>query len=164
MLEVANSLLVKDPNDLSMLILLSDYYSEKGEQLDKAEGYGTKAIELLGKAAKPEGVTDEQWAQQVSLQKGLALSALGQINISRKNDAKALDNFKAAAPLLKPDAVTYGRNQYRMGFALINLKRMGEARAALTEAATIDNPYKGLAQQKLSTLPPAPATTRKKKS
>ena len=37
MLEVANGLLAKDPSNLGMLILLSDYYSEKGEQLDKAE-------------------------------------------------------------------------------------------------------------------------------
>ncbi len=33
MLEVANGLLTKDPNNLGMLILLADYYSEKGEQL-----------------------------------------------------------------------------------------------------------------------------------
>ncbi|HEY6945137.1 MAG TPA: hypothetical protein VI431_08345, partial [Candidatus Acidoferrum sp.] len=37
MLEVANGLLAKDPNDIGMLLLLSDYYGEKGEQLDKAE-------------------------------------------------------------------------------------------------------------------------------
>src|SRR5712671_5748801 len=37
MLEVANGLLAKDPNNLGMLLLLSDYYGEKGEQLDKAE-------------------------------------------------------------------------------------------------------------------------------
>ena len=37
MLEVANGLLAKDPGNLGMLILLADYYSEKGEQLDKAE-------------------------------------------------------------------------------------------------------------------------------
>ena len=162
MLEVANGLLAKDPNDLSMLIILSDYYSEKGEQLDKAEAYAKKAIDLLGTAKKPEGVSDEDWRKQISLQKGLALSALGQVNISKKKDEPALENFKAAAPLLKLDPVTYGRNQYRMGFALLNLKRIPEARAALTEAAIIDNPYRALAQQKLKTLPPAPAGARRK--
>jgi len=164
MLEVANGILTKDPNDVSMMILLADYYSEKGEQLDKAESYARKAVDLLGAAKKPEGVSDEDWQRQVSLQKGLALSALGQANISRKRDVQALENFKAAAPLLKPDAVTYGRNQYRLGFALLNLKRIPEARAALTEAASVDSPYRGLAQQKLSTLPPAGATAARKKS
>src|SRR5713226_4193937 len=43
MLEVANGLLAKDPSNVGMLLLLSDYYGEKGEQLDKAEAYAKKA-------------------------------------------------------------------------------------------------------------------------
>jgi tetratricopeptide (TPR) repeat protein len=153
MLEVANGLLAKDPNNLGMLLLLADYYSEKGEQLDKAESYAKKSISLLEAAKKPEGLTDEQWKQQTSLQKGLALSALGQVNIQKKNDAGAVDNFKAAAPLLKPDEVSYARNQYRLGFAFLNLKRMPEAKAAFTDAASVNSPYRALAQEKLKTLP-----------
>ena len=84
MLEVANGLLAKDPNNVGMLLLLSDYYSEKGEQLDKAEASAKKVIVVLGTATKPEGVTDEQWQQQVSLEKGLALSTLGQVNIQKE--------------------------------------------------------------------------------
>jgi len=37
MLEVANALLMKDPNNLGMLLLVSDYYGEKGRTVDKAE-------------------------------------------------------------------------------------------------------------------------------
>src|ERR1700732_31530 len=119
MLEVANGLLAKDPSNVGMLILLADYYSDKGEQLDKAEAYAKKAASVLETAKKPEGLTDEQWQQQSSLQKGLALSALGQVNIQKKNNTQAVDNLKAAAPLLKPDANSYGRNQYRLGYALL---------------------------------------------
>src|SRR5262249_5099500 len=59
MLEVANGLLAKDPENLGMLLLVSDYYSEKNEQLDKAETYAKKAIAVLASAKKPEGVIDE---------------------------------------------------------------------------------------------------------
>ena len=111
MLEVADGLLAKDPNNIGMLLLLSDYYSEKGEQLDKAETSANKAIALLGTAQKPEGVMDEQWQQQISLQKGLALSSLGQVSIQKKDNAHAVENFEAAAPLLKPNEGSYGRNQ-----------------------------------------------------
>jgi tetratricopeptide (TPR) repeat protein len=152
MLEAANGVLAKDPNNLGMLILLADYYSEKGEQLDKAETYAKKAVSVLETAKKPDGLTDEQWQQQSSLQKGLALSALGQVNIEKKNNAQAVDNFKAAAPLLKPDANSYARNQYRLGFALLNLKKVPEAKAALTDAASVDSPYKALAQEKLKAI------------
>jgi len=152
MLEAANGLLAKDPNNLGMLILLADYYSEKGEQLDKAETYAKKAISVLDAAKKPEGVTDEQWQQQSGLQKGVALSSLGQVNIQKKNNAQAVDNLKAASPLLKPDPNSYARNQYRLGFALLNLKKIPEAKAALTDAASVNSPYKALAQDKLKAM------------
>ena len=152
MLEVANGLLAKDPNDVGMLLLLSDYYGEKGEQLDKAEGYAKKAISTLETAAKPEGVTDEQWTQKKGLQKGLAFSSLGQINIEKKENAKAVENLKAAAPLVKADDGSYARNQYRLGFALLNLKKNAEAREAFTQAASVNSPYKALAQEKLKGL------------
>jgi len=147
MLETANGLLAKDPNNLGMLILLADYYSEKGEQLDKAEASAKKAITVLGTAKKPEGLTDEQWTQQSGLQKGLALSALGQVYLQKKNSVGAVENFKTASPLLKPDAGSYARNQYRLAFALLNLKKIPDAKAALTEAASVNSPYKQPAQE-----------------
>src|SRR5580692_4687133 len=160
MLEVANGLLAKDLNNIGMLLFLSDYYSEKGEQLDKAEAYAKKAITLLGTAQKPEGVTDEQWQQQVSLQKGLALSALGQVNIQKKDNGQAVQSFQAAAPLLKSDDGAYGRNQYRLGFALLNLKRNAEAKDAFAQSASVNSAYKALAQAKLKTF----ETAAKKKT
>jgi len=151
MLEAANGLLAKDPDNLGMLLVLSDYYCDKLDQLAKAETYAKKAISLLDAAPKPEGTTDEQWAQQKNLQKGLALSSLGQVNIEKKANAQAVDNLKAAAPLLKQDDASYGRNQYRLGFALLNLKRTAEAKEAFTQAASVNGPYKSLAQDKLKT-------------
>src|SRR5258708_23608793 len=153
MLSVANDLLAKDPDNLGMLLLLADYYSEKGEQLDKAESYAKKSVSLLETAKKPEGVTDAQWKQQSGLQKGLAVSALGQVKIQKTNNAQAADNLRSAAPLLKADDGGYARNQYRLGFALLNLKRVPEAKAAFTDAASVNSPYKALALEKLKWLP-----------
>src|SRR5207245_11782943 len=53
-------------NDVGMLLLLSDYYGEKGEQLDKAETYAKKAISTVESSVKPEGVTDQQWTDRKS--------------------------------------------------------------------------------------------------
>jgi tetratricopeptide (TPR) repeat protein len=161
MVEVANGLLAKDPNNVGMLLLLADYYSEKGEQLDKAEADAKKATAALADAKKPEGVTDEQWQQQVSLQKGLALSSLGQVNIQKKNNAAAVENLKAASPLLKSDAGSYARNQYRLGFALLNLKKVQDAKQAFTEAASVDSPYKQPSLDKLKAMSGAAAARAK---
>ena len=162
MIEVANGLLAKDPNNVGMLLLLADYYSEKGEQLDKAEADAKKATAALADAKKPEGVTDEQWQQQVSLQKGLALSSLGQVNIQKKNNAAAVENLKAASPLLKSDAGSYARNQYRLGYALLNLKKVQEAKQAFTEAASVDSPYKQPSLDKLKAMSGAATSARAK--
>jgi tetratricopeptide (TPR) repeat protein len=163
MMEVANAILTKDPNNLGMLLLVSDYYGEKGEQLDKAESYAQKAATVADSAARPNDVPEDQWKQQASLQKGLALSTLGQVNLQKKNNAGAVQNFQAAAPLLKSNDTSYARNQYRLGFALLNLKKIPEARAAFTEAASVNSPYKSYAQDKLKALP-ATAGSRKKTS
>ena len=163
MLEVANALLGKDPNNLGMLLLLSDYYVEKGEQLDKAEAYAKKAASLADTVKKPEGVSDDQWKQQSTLQKGLALSTLGQVGLQKKDNAGAVTNLVAAAPLLKSNDTSYARNQYRLGFAYLNLKKLPEAKQALTDAASVNTPYKQPALDKLKTLPAkAPVTVRKK--
>jgi tetratricopeptide (TPR) repeat protein len=149
MQEIANGVLAKDPNDIGMLLLLADDYSEKNEQLDKAEAYAKKAASLCETAKKPEGLSGEDWHKQITLQKGLALSALGQVNLEKKDNASAVKNLTAASALLKPNAATYARNQYRLGFAYLNLKNTPGAKQAFTEAASVDSPYKGPAQDKL---------------
>jgi tetratricopeptide (TPR) repeat protein len=161
MLETANSVLAKDPDNLGMLLLLADDYSEKGEQLDKAEAFAKKAASLCDTAKKPEGVSDADWQKQINLQKGLALSAMGQIDLQKKLNSAAVDSLTKAAPLLKSNAAVYARNQYRLGFAYLNVKKTAEAKQAFTDAASVDSPYKGPAQDKLKGLAAAKAPARK---
>jgi tetratricopeptide (TPR) repeat protein len=161
MLEFAQGVLAKDPNNLGMLILLADYLSERGEQLEKAQEYANKSLELLAKSEKPEQIAEEQWVQHKALQQGLTLSALGQIHIQKNRLPQAEDAFRKASPLLKPDAVTYGRNLYRLGFTLARLKKTAEARSVLQEAVAMKGPYSPLAQETLSKLGPAPPKKRR---
>jgi tetratricopeptide (TPR) repeat protein len=164
MLEVANGLLGKDPNNLGMLLLLADYYGEKGEQLDKAETFAKKAAGLADTLPKPEGVADDQWKQETTLQKGIALSSLGQVNLQKKDNATAVQNLQAAAPLLKGNDVSYARNQFRLGYAYLNLKKLPEAKQAFTDAASVNSPYKQPALDKLKALPAKAPVTRKRAS
>jgi tetratricopeptide (TPR) repeat protein len=164
MQEVANDALAKDPNDIGMLLLLADDYSEKGDQLDKAEAYAKKAASLTDTAKKPDNLSDDQWQQQTSVQKGLSLSTLGQINLQKKQNTLAVDNLSKAAPLLKPNATLYARNEYRLGYAYLNLKRNADATKAFREAASVDSPYKAPAQQKLAEISGAKRSEAKKTS
>jgi len=159
MQELANGVLAKDPNNVGMVVALADIYSEAGTQLDKAEEYAKKVGALCDAAKKPENVSEEEWKKQNDLQKGLALSALGQVSLQKKDSAAAVKNLLSAAPLLKADATSYARNQYRLGYAYVNLKKKPEAIQAFTDAASVDSPYKETAAEKakeLSALKPAP--------
>jgi len=163
MLETANFVLEKYPDNLGALLLLADDYSEKGENLNKAEAYAKKAAALCDTAKKPDGAGDTDWQKQITLQKGLALSALGQVNLQKKDNAAAADNLTKAAPLLKGNNSVYARNQYRLGFAYLNLKKTADAKQAFTEAASVDSPYKGPAEEKLKAIPASATKPHAKK-
>ena len=152
MLATAQASLAVDPNDVSMLILLADYWSDNGQQLDKAAASAQKALDLLEQAKKPDSVTDEQWQHQVSIEKGIAYSSLGEVYVVKGRNAPAVDAFKQANPLLKSNAFYYGRNLYRLGFTLAKMQRIPEARTVLTEAVTVNSPYKSRAQETLDKI------------
>jgi len=152
MIESAQNALTADPNDVSMLILLADYWSDNNQQLDKAAAYAQKALDALQKATKPDNVTDDQWQQQVSLEKGIAYSSIGEVNVVKGRNPAAIDAFKQAKPLLKANNYYYGRNLYRLGFTLAKMQRLPEARVVLTEAVTVNSPFKAPAQETLNKI------------
>ena len=152
MIETAQAILAKDPDNISMLLLLADNWSENGQQLDKAAVDAKKALDLLGQAKKPENLTDDQWQRQLSIQKGLAYSVLGQVYVNNNQNPQAVDAFKQASPLLKSDSFSYGRNLYRLGFTLAKMQRTAEARTVLTEAVSVNSPYKAKAQETLNKI------------
>ena len=160
MVTAAEKALTMDANSTDMLVLLAEYYSSAQEQLDKALAYAKKAIELLPSAKAPQGVSADQWKNQITLQTGLAWSAEGQVLIN-KNDLEAAANaFRTASPLLKGEVNAYARNLYRLGFTYARQKKIPEATAILNECIALNTPFKAPAQQTLSQMGPAPATKR----
>lgn len=147
MVASAQSALTADPNDASMLLLLADYWSDNNQHLDEAGVDAQKALDAIGQSKKPGNVTDAQWQQQESLEKGIAYSSLGQVDLIKGRDTKAIGELKQASPLLQSTAFYYGRNLYRLGFALAKAKRIPEARVVLTEAMSVDSPYKAQARE-----------------
>jgi tetratricopeptide (TPR) repeat protein len=154
MLAAAQNLLASNPDDISMLILLADTWCNDTVHLDKAAAYAQHALDLLAQAKKPDNVDDDQWQKQVALQKGLAYSSLGEVNVNKggTRTAQAIDQFKQASPLLKSDTFSYAQNQYRLGFTLAKLQRIPEARVVLTEVVGLDSPYKSRALDTLNKI------------
>jgi tetratricopeptide (TPR) repeat protein len=152
MLAAAQNLLASNPDDISMLILLADTWCNDTAHLDKATTYAQHALDLLAQVKKPDNVDDDQWQKQVAIQKGLAYSSLGEVNVNKNRNPQAIDAFKQAAPLLKSDTFSYAQNQYRMGFTLAKMQRIPEARVVLTEVISLNSPYKSRAQDTLNKI------------
>jgi tetratricopeptide (TPR) repeat protein len=152
MLDAAQRALKADPNNATVLVTIADYWSDQEKNLDVAEADAKKAMDALATAKKPDGVTDEDWQQRISLQKGLALSALGQVEVIRGQNAAAIQAFEQASPLLKSNTFSYGRNLYRWGFTLAKMRRTLEARRILTQAVDTKSPYSSLAEQTLAKI------------
>jgi tetratricopeptide (TPR) repeat protein len=153
MLDFAHRRLAQNPNDIAMHLVLADYLSQNGKNLREAEASAKKALDLLAAAKKPEAAADADWQKEISVEKGLAYSALGQVYVTEGRNAAAVEAFTQATPLLESNAVNYARNQYRLGFTLAKMRRFAEARKALGQAASLDTPYKRLALDELSKLP-----------
>ena len=168
MVAAAQSLLTSNPDDISMLILLADTWCNDPAHLDKAAAYAQHALDLLTQAKKPDNVDDAQWQKQVAIQKGLAYSSLGEVNVNKggARTGQAIDQFKQAAPLLKSDTFSYAQNQYRLGFTLAKLQRIPEARVVLTEVIGLNSPYKSRALDTLNKIggPVASGRASKKSS
>jgi tetratricopeptide (TPR) repeat protein len=152
MTETAQSILAANPGDVSMLILLADSLSDSDKQGDKATAYAQKALDALKDAKKPDNLTDDQWQQQESLEKGIAYSTIGEVDVIKGKNAPAVDAFKLANPLLKSNNYYYGRNLYRLGFTLAKMQRLPEARTVLTEAIAVDSPYKAKALETVNKI------------
>jgi tetratricopeptide (TPR) repeat protein len=163
MISSAKAGLVADPHDASLLLLLADYWSESGQHVEEAASNARKALDALRQANKPDNVTDEQWKQETDLEKGLAYSCLGEVDVIGGRNTTAVEAFQQANPLLRSNAFYYGRNLYRLGFTLAKMKRIPEARNVLTEALSVNSPYKSRAQETLDKIG-GPASRRRKRS
>lgn len=152
MVASAQAALTADPNDASMLLLLADYWSDGQQHVDDAGADAQKALDALQQAKKPDNVTDDEWQQQVSIEKGLAYSCLGEVDVIKGRNAAGVEAFKQANPLLKANSFYYGRNLYRLGFTLAKMKRIPEARTVLTEAVSVNSPYKSPALETLNKI------------
>jgi tetratricopeptide (TPR) repeat protein len=142
-----------NPDEPAMLVLVPDILSESGQNLDTARKLSNHLLELLATSPdkiRPPGLDDAQWDTQKQLWEGVAHSALGQMLMSEETATapagmaktrEAVKEFRAASPLLQPDALLYARNQYRLGFALAKVGDLVPARDALTEVVAMNSPY-----------------------
>jgi tetratricopeptide (TPR) repeat protein len=148
--------LATNPNSLSALLLLADFYSNdsKPGSAAKAVTYSQKAIEVA-KGDAP----DADKSRKVSA--GAAHTILGYAYLKQDKTAAAVPELKAGSALLKgQDDQQYARALYGLGFAYGKLNKLTEAREVLTEAVKIQSPWQSMSQDLLAKVNTARAKAK----
>lgn len=160
-LEWAHRALESNPDEGSMLVLVADILSDRGQDLGHAQQLASHLLERLGtdpETVRPAGMPDEQWPSIRRLWEGMARSALGQVLMHQETATaptemtrtrQAIDEFTKASPLLKAQTPLYARNLFRLGFAYAKVGELTLAQTFLNEVITLGTPYTEPAQQVL---------------
>lgn len=179
-LETARKVLTYEPNDPVALVMAATVLAERTREsdLDRDERYdesvkdAQKALETANTdLMAPNNITPEQLDSAKKMLMSMAHSAIGMVNLDRKDDAAAQQQFQQAIGLSPPGQVeplTY----LRLALAQDHLKQYSDALASANKAvssAPPNSPVAMLAKQEVDRLgkltgsggttpPPAPAT------
>ncbi len=149
--ESAQNCLKINPNNLDMLVLLSDLQIEDKTKLKETTESVFKAVELAdameGKPV-PEGTTPEDWTKRKNYLRGTAHGLRGYLDVKAGLYSKAIPDLELANKLLGDDSATL----YRLGFALAKVHRTREAGVYLGKAAKLPGPFQQAAKDALSQL------------
>jgi tetratricopeptide (TPR) repeat protein len=154
--EYGEKAVASDPENVYTLNVVADDYASRQANVDKAEEYAKKALELAPKMEKSQGMTDEQFKAQQDRQLGLAHFTLGMVELQRGAQkhkvAGAIDEFKSAGDLLEGNPQLQGRALYYLGYTneVIYPPRHSAAIEALSKAAELPSPWQGEAQNLLA--------------
>jgi tetratricopeptide (TPR) repeat protein len=148
--------LASDPKNASMLTLLANAFAEdqKGTNLAKAGDYARRAIELV----KADSTTP---ADNRQITEGFAHQILGYTLLREEKTPAAIAELKSASSMLKSDPAKYSITLYRLGFAYAKDKQNANAKQVLTEAATVDGPFKEAAKELLAKVSAARAPVKR---
>jgi tetratricopeptide (TPR) repeat protein len=136
------------PDDVQVLAVLgqtipralSGTTPQPEQELDKAEQYSKRAIELTPTISKPPNLTDESFATAKNQTLAMAHSGLGLVYVRRGKFADAIPELEQSVKIdTQPDPVNY----YLLGMANEKTSHFEDAAAAFTKCAELPGSLQG---------------------
>lgn len=148
----ADSALALDPDDVDVLTTVgwtiphvyNPNDADASQELNTAETYAKHAIEVMGKMAKPSGLTEEQFASAKAARAFQAHSALGLVYFRREDYA---DSAKELALSTEGNPNQDPTDLFILGVDLQNLNRYSEAAAAFRGCSQAAGPLQDRCKQ-----------------
>lgn len=142
MLDIGDKAVALTPTDITTLAILAQTISRvtnsstpnSGKQLEKAESYSKKAIEVAPTLPKPPNLTDEAFAAAKNQTLAAAHSGLGLVYVKRGKNAEAIPELETSVKIdPNPDPVNY----YLLGMANKGASHFDDAIAAFNKCAAM---------------------------
>ncbi len=119
--EYGEKAVAADPNNTTALSALAFSYATRNTNLDKAETYAQKVIQVVPTVKKPDGVSDDQFKAMQNGDLGLAHFALGIVEFTKAGKTRkvgpAIEDLKSAADLLSANPALQGGALFYLGNA-----------------------------------------------
>lgn len=140
--EVGDKEVELNPNDVQVLAVLGQTIprvinaktADPTKELDKAERYAKRAIEVTPTVAKPDNLTEENFTNAKNVTLAMAHSGLGLIYVRHAKYAEAITELEASVKIdPTPDPVNY----YLLGLANVKASHFEDAATAYTKCASI---------------------------
>ena len=126
---LAEKTLASDPDNVDMLMAVSEYLFGHQESREKIILYSTHLIEVLGKKARPDSLTEEDWQKKKDHLLGAAYYIVGISSSFSGQYAQADQMLRAALPLIVNDASEEASALYELGMSNYKLADSNPARA-----------------------------------
>jgi hypothetical protein len=145
-------------NDDTLLYLASIYLETKTNQ-DNIIPYTTQALQLLEAKQKSEGVSDEDFAKQQTLSKGLAHWIQGIHYATRNQWVNTNRSLRTALPLVKDNPTMSAAAYFYLGVANFEIGKKSKDHKEIVDAVKftetctrMSSPYQAQARQNLAAI------------
>ncbi|HVO97593.1 MAG TPA: hypothetical protein VMT15_05975 [Bryobacteraceae bacterium] len=128
-LALAEQTLASDPDNVDMLMAVSEYYFSRQESREKIIAYSTHLAQVLEKRPKPANVDDEDWRKKKSQMLGAAYYIAGITSSFNGQYARADQMLRAALPLISGNAAEEASALYELGMSNYKLADTSPTRA-----------------------------------
>lgn len=150
--EVGDKEVELNPNDVQVLAVLGQTIprvinsktADPAKELDKAERYAKRAIEVTPTITKPDNITEENFVNAKNMTLAMAHSGLGLVYVRHAKYAEAITELEASVKIdPTPDPVNY----YLLGLANIKGSHFEDAVAAYAKCAAMPGQMQATCQK-----------------
>lgn len=144
---IAEKALVNFPQNEDLLMWLADNAFTR-KQPDRALTYANRAVAVMAKHPRPEGVPAAQWEQKRTVGLGRSYWIAGVVYGEKGNYLAADQNLRSALPLIQgnesmlaPALFHLGMSNYQLGKMTMNKARILEGAKFSDQCAAMDSGY-----------------------